>query len=237
MSACSGAKGGTDVGNGATVELDLSGYEAPPQGAAQALTLSSGTRVDAVWMAVDRIRLRPGTDCSTADTDLDVEGPLVADLVGGGLLGGPVAFQVEAGPFCRLRVGFHDIDPASVPAGAPAAMGGLSILVQGARGDGTPFTVASEVNDEFELLARNGSFSLPAGASPLFLAYDLGPWMAALDLDSLAGSPIVVDKSQNADRLAAFEDAVKASARLFRDQNRDGTLSALESGSGQELAD
>lgn len=233
--ACSDPQGGTDVGNGATVELDLSAYEQPPGPGSQSVDLSSGARVDAIWMAVDRVRLRPGAECLEDDTEVDLEGPLVADLAGAGLVGGPASFAVQAGPFCRLRVGFHKLE-AAVPAGAPAELAGLSILVLGTRSDGVAFQVRSEINEETELDATNGSFELPAGTSPLFLAHDVGPWIGALALDSLAGSPVVVDKESNADRLAAFEEAVKLSARLFRDQDADGDLSSGEHASGQELA-
>lgn len=64
------------------------------------------------------------------------------------------------------------------------------------------------------------------GAQPdvetLLVAYELGGWIEALGLDTLAGPSIVIDEDQNADRLDAFEEAVKRSAELYDDD--DGEL-------------
>lgn len=230
-----GPKAGTDVGNGASVSLDLRAYQAPPSAKPQSLTLADGVRIDELWMVVDQIRLRPGSSCSGNDSDVDVEGPLVADLLEGGVLGGPAAFPVQAGPFCELRVGFHKLEGAP-PVGAPADLQGRSLLIRGARADGVPFLVQSELGDRFELKAKGGAFSLPEGRSPLFLAYELDAWMSALDLASIPGASVVVSKDENKDRLDAFELAVKQSARLFRDQNDDGALSPAESTPDEVLA-
>lgn len=232
-------QGGTDVGNGATAALEVRAYQGTAeQQKAGAMVLVDGTRVDEAWMVVERIRLRPGAVCSGGDDEVDVEDPLIAELLEGGVLGGPASFPIEPGPFCRLRVRFHDIDAAAMPAGSPADLGGLSILVKGAREDGTAFVVRSRVNDELELEAKDGSFQLGAGRNPLFLAYELGTWTAALDLGSLpGGADIEIGNDANAERLQAFEDAVKASARLFRDANDDGELSVDEHEADSALAE
>lgn len=231
-----GPQGGTDVGNGATVVLDLEGFEQAPAVQPQALDLVDGTRIDGLWMVVDRVRFRPGADCAGEDPESDVDGPLVADLIGGGFVGGRVSFSVPAGPFCRLRVGFHRLEEA-VPAGAPAELAGQSILVRGARADGVPFTVASELGEELELKARGGAFTLPEGESPLVLGYEVGSWIAALDLGGLSGPTILIDKNGDTVRLEAFEAAVKDSAELFKDEDGDGALSPAERAPGSELTE
>src|SRR5690349_5800319 len=82
LAGCSGGgpQSGTDVGNGATVSINWHAYQAPNGKGAQSLGLADGTRLDAVWMGVQRMRLRPGADCSGGDNEIDVQGPLV-DLV------------------------------------------------------------------------------------------------------------------------------------------------------------
>jgi hypothetical protein len=70
------------------------------------------------------------------------------------------------------------------------------------------------------------------------LAYDIGPWMTALDLDTLpGGATIEIDDEQNQDRLSAFEAAVEDSARLLTDGNSNGELEPDEHEPGEELAD
>jgi hypothetical protein len=231
---CSNPSTGIDVGNGAAVAINLRGYEAPPAPKPQGLTLSSGVRVDACWMGVERLRLRPGSDCSGGDAETDVVGPLVAEIVEVGILGGAARYTVPAGPFCRFVLRFHVIRDKELPAGAPSVLADRSIVVQGARADGTPFTVASGRNDALSLDAKGGSFELEAGEHGLFVAFELGAAVAALDLGGATGDTI--DDKSEPERLAAFEAALTDAARLFRDADADGKLSASESSPGAELA-
>lgn len=227
------------MGNAATVDFDVKAYEQLPTQKAQSLTLGDGARVDGLWVVLDRVRMVPGASCAE-DSDsqhIDIPGPLVADLVAGGLAAGPVAFPIAQGAFCKLKVGLHKLDGGESPTGAPPDLAGLSILMKGARQDGVAFTVRSQLSDELDLAAKQGSFSLPAGRSPLFLAYEIGSWMTALELDQLQGPDIVVDEQNNGESLKNFQESVKSSARLFRDKNDDGDLSETEHGDGDELAD
>ncbi|HHH27277.1 MAG TPA: hypothetical protein ENK57_02860 [Polyangiaceae bacterium] len=232
-----GPQGGTDVGNGATVKLQLQAYEDPALTGTQSITTSSGVRVDAAWVAVDRIRFVPSTDCEESETEIDVEGPFVADLVGAGVLGGPPRFPVTGDDFCELKVGFRELESGTEPAGTPPALVGLSMRVEGERADGTPFVVSSKMNDRLELEAKDGvPFTLPAGDNPLFIAFEIGSWINALALDGLGPGPLVIDANENSDRLAAFENAVEASIRLLRDADEDGELDLDEVEDGSELA-
>lgn len=233
-----GPQGGTDVGNGRTVTLQLQAYEEAAFAGSQSITTSGGTRIDAAWVAVDRLRFVPATDCEEAETEIDVEGPLVADLIGVGVLGGAPQFPVAADTFCEVRVGFHELEAGTEPASAPPELVGRSIRLEGAREDGTPFTVSSKLSERLELEASDdGGFSLPMGGNPLFIAFEIGRWVDALDLATLGPDPIVVDEDDNPDRLAAFDDAVKDSIRLLRDGDEDGEIDAEEAGQGAELAD
>jgi hypothetical protein len=223
-----GPQSGTDVGNGATVTINLHGYTAPAPKGADALNLADGTTVDAIWMVVDRIRLRPGMDCSGGDNQIDVEGPLVANLLGDGVLGGAPSFPATSGPVCRFRTDFSKLDGKDAPSGSPGELVDHSILVQGKTQDGTPFQVLSRLDVTYERDARNGYFDLGSGKNSLFLAFEIEPWIAALDLASLSGSPIEIDDDTNKDRLQSFEAAVQATGAIFRDSNDDGSLSAWE---------
>jgi hypothetical protein len=234
-SAC-GPCSGTDVGNGrTTVELNVKGYEAVAA-SAQAMTLTSGTRIDELYLVIGRVRLQPGEGCEGEDDGaIDVDGPLVADLVGDKFVAGAVRFDTVAGSFCKLRFDFQKLGDGS-PAAAPAALAGLSMLVTGTRSDGVPFTIRSDRTEQVELGAQN-AFSLGEGENDLFLGYEVSSWIDAAALDELDGNPIVVDKDNNPDRLEAFEEAVKASSRLFGDGDGDGELGDDEHDDDDSLAD
>lgn len=228
---------GTDVGNGrSVVELQSFGYEANAV-TTRSLVLGSGTRIDQALVAIERVRLSPGTDCKEGPkSEIDAEGPFVSDLVGVGFLATPPRFEVDAGSYCALELGFHKLDAVGTT-GAPAELVGLSMLVRGVRADGVAFEIRSERSEEFELGAKGGAFALGEGVQPLILAYELSSWIDAAGLDTVAGDPIVISADENADRLDAFEEAVKESARLFRDRDRDGQLGDDESTDDDALAD
>lgn len=238
VAACGtlGPQSGTDVGNGATVALNLQGWVDPNRPQKQSLTLSDGARVDELYLVVVDARLQPGASCASSDQEVDVKGPLVADLLGGGIVSGRVTFPVTPGPFCRFHLAFAKLEKDQVPPGTPPALVGSSILMRGARADGVPFEVLADFGDEIELEAKNGSFVLPKGTSALILGFEIGSWMDALDLGTLAGNPIVVSPDVNKDRLDALHEVVKTSERLFKDQDDDGKLSAAEEASDNQLS-
>ncbi len=228
---------GTDVGNGrSVVELQSFGYEAKAV-TTRSLVLGSGTRIDQALVAIERVRLSPGTDCEEGPTsEIDAEGPFVSDLVGVGFLATPPRFEVDTGSYCALELAFHKLDAVGTT-GAPAELVGLSMLVRGVRADGVAFEIRSERGEEFELGASGGAFALGEGVQPLILAYELSSWIEAVDLDSLSGDPVVVSPEENSERLDAFEQAVEDSARLFEDRDRDGELGDDESSDEDALAD
>ena len=230
-SGCSG----TDVGNGRT-RLNLLGYEQPTR----ALTLASGVRIDSLHVVVHRVRLQPGTLCDSDDGEIDIESVLVSDLVGQGLLNSREQreWALNSDTFCELRLDFHRLEAGEpVPAGTPPELVDRTIRMEGARQDGVSFVVESEMSEQLELQARNGSFELSEIDSSLILGFDLSSWVAALQLETLGTGPIMVNHDINAGQLSAFEEAVKLSMRLFRDDNGDDHLSADEHAPGEELAD
>lgn len=235
--AC-GPRSGTDVGNGATASVDLHAYKKAPAAKAQSLSLASGARVDGAWMSLAALRLLPGASCGPAtDAPVHVPGPFVADLLGDGVLGGAASFALAPGVFCGMRAEFAPLSAASLPAGAPAELGDASVAVWGARADGVPFLVRSNMSDPMDLRALGAAFAVAAGSNPYWLAYDVEPWIGALGLETLSGATLLVDATTNADRLAPFELAVKTSARLFRDANQDGQFTDDDHAEEDELAE
>jgi hypothetical protein len=244
MTAC-GPRGGTDVGNGATVSFDLSGYEAKTPidttdatgSQKQAITLTTGDTVDEVWIAVERFQLQPGATCSGADTTATTyDGPLIVNL----LDGNPMAsdkIAIQSGSYCRLRLELHEVDATELPAGAPQELAGASLLMRGHRADGVPFTVRSRQHVEFRLDAGSGGAFVLEGDNPLIVGFELGSMVRALDLGPLGTLPIVIDDKTNVDRLNGLDKALRSAATLFRDEDEDGELGEDESAPGKEIAE
>jgi hypothetical protein len=237
LSSGCGPRSGTDVGNGATVTFDARGFERKPKAQERSLVLGSGDRVDELWIVVEKFRLSQGGAC---DADEDVEdiaaqGPFVAEVLEGGILGALPTADVAAGDYCRLRLDLHELREDEVPAGAPADLAGFAVLVRGERADGVPFVVRSKQGVEFKLDAKDASFEIADGL-PFVLGLELGSLIGSLELATLEGPSIVIDPETNPDQLKAFRDALRTSVRLFEDQDRDGALSEAESAESEELA-
>jgi hypothetical protein len=233
-------RAGTDVGNGFTVKLNMQGYAASSVPVTQAvhplgLELRNGVMIDSVWATTSHFRLRPGGDCSQPDNAVDIKGPLVANLGGSGFVGGSPVFHTTSTTFCELALEFDILGSGSLPAGAPPELAGASMVVEGKRSDGVPFVVRSTMNGPLRIDSQQGSFSLGDAKSSVIIGVDMTSAVQALDLDTLAGNPIVVDDFTNPDKLKAFETAVREASGLFRDLNKDGRLDANDTSSDNEL--
>lgn len=219
---------GTDVGNGATIAVEMRGYDKQKTSAPLAVTLTDGTAIDAFWVVSSRFRMRRAastTTCAGAGADEEkLAGPFVADLVGDGFIGGPPTFDTAAAGYCRLWLDIGD-SKSTLPTGAPSELEGASIFVRGKRRDGVPFRITSKLKADLRMDAKQGQpFVLPEGDSALFLAFPLDEILATSGIDLLVGTDIVVDTENEKETLKAFEDAFRDAARLFRDRNDDGNL-------------
>jgi hypothetical protein len=225
------------VGNGATVTFDARAFERKPKAQERSLVLESGDRVDELWVVVEKFRLgRTGACEGDADVeDIAAEGPFVAEILEGGILGALPTAEVAPGAYCRLRLDLHELREDEIPAGAPADLAGYAVLVRGARADGVPFVVRSKQGVEFRLDAKSESFEVSDGV-PFLLGVELGALIDSLELATLEGPSIVIDPESNEQALSNFRDALRESMRLFEDRDGDGALSETESAESEELA-
>lgn len=221
---------GSHVGNPSELTLSLAGFDGvDPNG----LTLSTGIVVDEAWLVLDRVRLRSAADCSRRDETTDVPAPLVAELVTSRMLPGRPELAAAATRYCRMELRFGVLAEGEL-VDAPAELVDRSVMVRGARGDAVPFELATDAHDSFRLDAEDDPFALPEGAAGLVVGFAMNEWLQAAaladaEVGTRDGAPfITIDARENATLHAAFRDAVRASANLFRDENRDGRLDASE---------
>ncbi len=234
LASC-GPRSGTDVGNGATVTFDLRGFEDKPNDPEDAqqnsLLLTGGTRVDEVWVVVDRFKLSAKGKCAKDDVpdndEFDAKGPFVAEILSTGVLGSLPMASVPEGEYCRFEMRLHELSEAEAPASAPSDLVGFAVLMRGERADGTPFMVRTNHPVHFRLDATESSFSVSDGR-PFLLGFELSRLVQSLDLATLEGDEILVDSMNHAERLKDFDKALRHAPRLFEDQDGDGDLSEKE---------
>jgi hypothetical protein len=109
--------------------------------------------------------------------------------------------------------------------------------MSGHRADGVPFTVRSTTNGSLKFAAKDGAFDLATPNESLIVGFDVEAVTNALDLDAVAGNPIVIDDETNGASLKSFEDAIRSGSKLFDDEDKDGKLGSKESEDGAELGD
>ncbi len=230
LAVCLGLAGcvGTDVGNpqdeSAEVELDVKGYDGSDP---NALTLPSGLRIDSAWISLSQFEFRQANACTTSG-DV-VEQPILVDLISNQTATDRPLFSIPAGDYCRLDAGFVPWS-TDVPEGAPSDIAGYSVVIEGARADGTEFTVRSDMDMALQLNAQNGAFGLEIGAQSLIIGFAVDEWFneTALDAIDAGGSEIVINPSNNPAIYGQFNAALRRSGRLFRDANADHALNMSE---------
>lgn len=230
---------GTDVGNPQT-DGGIPGVDAPPPVLLSldfALHNQQAMPVRGAWLAVERIRLRSASACE-GEPRVDLEGPIVVDLLAAGPPASLSGLQVPAEGYCRFEVKWNAFS-SGLPAGTPPALVGATIAIEGDRDDGTPFLLRSARDDAMRLDAVNGAFTIGEATHALFVGLDVTRLFAGVDLDTatVAGDgTIYIDGDNNPDLLDIFDDNLRAAAELFDDDDGDGELAAGEAGDLDALA-
>lgn len=220
---------GTHVGNPqedqpekVEVELNFDGFEETQQ---NALILDNGMQLHAVWLVLDEFRFRHADNCQE-ETSFDVAEPIVIDLLAEERSYEAPTFTKVAGEYCQLDLGFGQVDDSeALPEEAPQELLGNSVLVKGRRTDGVKFYISANFGDEFFLDGAVENFRLEQDFESLVVGFALNEWVNTASLDAIEGEdPIVIDTQSHAELLDEFHTAVKRSARLFSDQNRNGRV-------------
>lgn len=215
---------GTDVGN-PRIDVDVVAYgDLPPAKSALLPAAPSGT-IDAVWVSVDRVRLRAAATCD-GDTEIDLEGPFAVDARAPGAIDALSDIEVTGDLYCRFELRWRPYD-GDDPA-APAELAGAALLVEGSAGDGTPFILRSERNDELRLDAIDGAgFPISDATGALFVAFDVEALLDGVDLESAevgTGGVIRIESGSNDELLAIVDDNLAALVELYDDNDADSEL-------------
>ncbi len=203
LALCGGALGcgsGTETGN--------PGSEIGPLVTALPDSLPADVTLSRTWVSLPSTEL---SACTAGDA------PRIGEAIAVDLLSGSARprFANAGAEACGVVL---ELGPSSL--GEPAELAGLTLVVEGIRGDALPFRIESE-------LAHH--LVLDAAAFPprqAVIAFDLGLWLDAADLAGATteNGSVLVDADHNLDRLTALEAATPHAVALYLDGNANGSL-------------
>ena len=226
----SAACAGTETGN-PSFRGELSYNTHSSDSVAVALAALAGpdqseVRVDAAWLVLDDAHFVGAESC---EPDAQAEGHVKGLGVGDHATeeAPTTGFQLDFGDYCALQLPFRRAVDAELPAEAPAALAGHSILVQGELSDGTAFEIASAQERIFLIGAAQTHLHLGPDRSTLLVGFDVAVWFDGLDLSQAApgdAGVVRISESEHPDLLAAFEANLAAGIALYEDPELSGVV-------------
>lgn len=179
---------------------------------------TGGAAVDSAWTALHETKLVLDEQY-VGEHELEWETPdVVADLAAG-----PVDLRFRSPNAGYTTVIVRPRTGRDRPAEAPEELEDFSFVVEGTTGDGTPFRILSETEEELELTRP---FDLDRDQRALALGFDTDRWLDGLDFATaeLDGGTIRIEPGSNEALLDAFEANLGPSLRLVEDLDEDGRV-------------
>lgn len=177
--------------------------------------------VDEIWIDVGPTRFVLDEECDAPETELLADALGVEDHV----TDAPVRndFMLEESAYCRVSMPLRVVD--ALPAGAPPELMGSSLYLRGTA-DGVPFTLVGPGPYDVDL--TGAPLPLSEAERGVLIGFDVGAWLGELDFASAeqSGGEIVIDASNNAALLGAFESTMNSGIALYRDVEVDGFIDA-----------
>lgn len=204
--------GGTDSGNPKAVGLVM---QAIVKSASTGLTLSSGVEVSSAKIVVDQIRYRPFENCEAAN-DESISALSSAKMIDLLVPEELVQFDANVKKICRIDVRISEDHSF-------AEMADLSMKIQGARADSTPFVIEIDLDREFTI--RNTTSGIILSSEAIFImGFNVNEWFTGVNLDTatVTDGTITISETSNESLLDLIIENIKNSASLHKDSDRDG---------------
>jgi hypothetical protein len=221
---------GTETGNPFSAQLALDAHSSDPTRVAVRVS-EGGDVVEQAWLVLAEIRFVEEAGCADDDgTDFEPLG--AADHAQSGAT---VQEKTLPNPdvFCGIDVPLLTGDPAMLPPGAPAELGGASVLLIGRTAGGAPFRISTAMTPNIRVAAVADAFPMsPADDEvAVLLGFDVAAFLRDVDLSTAVtevDGSIIIDATHNVALLTAFESALAAGMELYRDVDQDGTRDVPE---------
>lgn len=240
LEGCAGTDvAGTEIGNPDDVSVSVVGLNSD-LGRLSVLAQSTGTTVSEAQVVLAELQFKMMSAGNGNGQEANFKGPYVADLLNDQTTPDLGTVRIPPGRYKQIEMNFEKLEADEIPEGISPSdpIVGHSYYLEGSREDGVPFAASLELTEEFRLESDDG-FSLGEhGPTRLFVAFDLSAWFVGVDLSSaqVVDDEILIDESHNTELLDILKENIKTSARLFEDQNENGTLDPGEGDDDDLLA-
>ena len=175
--------------------------------------------IESAWAALGEIKLELD-EAFVGEEELEWETPeVITDIASDPAR---LEFSSPNARYNRVTLRPRTDREGRVP-GSPPELEEGSFVVSGTRGDGTPFLLVSDTEEEIELV---GEFELVVTQRTLALGFSIDRWVdgAALDAAEVESGQIRIDRRHNEDLLDAFEDELPGSIVFADDIDGDGEV-------------
>lgn len=223
MSGCVG----TEIGNPQDGEVVLKVTPANEASRVGALEAGGGIEIDELTMSLAQVGF--SGSCASEETPGSLSGR-VLDLVSGGTrVATEVALGAPLGAYCGVTVGMSALENALEER---PVMDGLSMRVEGTRGDGARFVMEDERKLQLSAKGEGAAVRLRSGErNMLFLVVDVAPLFDGEDLDGLEPGEdgvVRIDRDTNPQVLQRVRRRMKQAVRFGQDLDADGRPSDEE---------
>lgn len=226
LTSWSACAGGSETGNPVLpAEIALSVRSSDPD----LIALSEGAQgsvLSEAWIAFGELAFLSQEQCAMfGEVEGDATTLVITDLARAGVV---ISIDAEAEGHCGMIVPLPARNDV-LPAGAPDELRGNSIVLRGARADGTPFLLTHPEDEDLELEAIDGA--IEALDRTLLLSFDVATWMRDVDLEgAIVGDDgvIHINARENSELLDRFEVNLECSLELYADGDGNGSVDAAD---------
>ncbi|HVY25314.1 MAG TPA: hypothetical protein VHB79_02140 [Polyangiaceae bacterium] len=218
-----GCTSGTETGNPSFgAALSYTGYSSQPDAIGVRQPGSRAT-VDNAWFDLEQVTVAQRGACGIdGDEVFEIPALGLGDHAAGNH--NSTVFEGRPGAFCEVELPLARVTES----GAPVALEGHALLLEGTLADGTAFSIVSDATPTVVLSAAAGGFELDAASPDALVAFDFASWLGDIDFDGAQrkNGELVISVAENSELLAAFDARLASGIALYRDRDADGVLDA-----------
>lgn len=177
------------------------------------------------WMVFDQIRILEAGRCAP-ELGVALSQRVVVELIEGRELPTRPGFNHALASVCDVSFRISHLSAGELPAGAPAELAERSLLIKGLRGDGTPFSIQAQLDEELRFDSSALPFDLGSGTQRFVVGFPLEAIVSTVSLDTIpAGAEeIQINETSHRNVFDRVLAQLLSQPILTRDLNEDGAV-------------